>query len=589
MALNLPLPQSRVPNYAQTPELFPVPSAVSTEPAPLDVVPVAPAPSVPPSPFSVVAPTEIDPIQASYAAMSAPPTAPVDPVVASYVALNPNVDTTPTMPPTLTSAPTAPAEPVVKSVPQQEVEGVPGNQGTGDSYRGVGLLPASEQRTGSMYPAGTEDNLRKAVDEQQKVMAAVKGIYERLDDESKPLFAKLAARSSDLESFLDPESEGYKAFAQKVNDVKSKMDTAHNDLAEFQKNAAVDPARFYKDTPFLQHAMNGIAMLMEAKTAGAMIRAGLPPPTGMIMSRIDKAINDDIARQKSEMASKEAGMTNTVNRYRDNLKMLGDERAAEFKTRAEMLQQIGTTIQATKAKFDGELNTANLDKALADTEANYVKATAEMGKWLVQQGFAAPTGQKESPEQAIRRQEKKVNVLGSEVDARTPEDAKALKDKTIATESVLSTLGELRKLREKSDIRDWAGLPTEDRARANFLVSSLHMNLKNAWGMGAFDKGTQDFLKGSIPNMDALSHVLDTYEAVEDSVISGYVDDLNQRTSNKYSLKSVRDTMLDQAKGKLEPRPGSKTGGGRPQPNQTPPPMPPVKMGTSAGSFGFGK
>jgi hypothetical protein len=335
--------------------------------------------------------------------------------------------------------------------------------------------------------------------------------------------------------------------------------------------------------------MNGIAMLMEAKTAGAMIRAGLPPPTGLVMGRIDKAINDDIARQRAEITSKEAGMTNTVNRYRDNLKMLGDERAAEFKTRAEMLQQIGQTIQATKAKYDGEMNTANLDKALADTEVNYAKTMAEMNKELVQQGFAAPVGSKENDEQANRRQEKMVNVLGSEVEARTPDDAKVLKEKSSATETVLASLSELKKLRAKADIRDWAKLPTEDRARATFLVSSLHMNLKNAWGMGAFDQGTQDFLKDAVPNMDALSHVLDTYEAIEDAVVSGYVSDLNQRTKNRYSLKAVRETLLDQTKDKLAPRPGSTTGGGQQSRAQAKPELPQVKMGTPAGSFGFGK
>jgi hypothetical protein len=599
MALNLPLPQSRVPNYAQAPELFP--AATSTEPAPLDVVPVAPeVGTIPPSPFTVaptgVTPPGVDPIAASYAAMSGGQPAPVvDPIMASYLEQNPNVDTTPLMPPTTPQA-TPPVEPTVMNATPQGTAGT-GGQGTGGTSTGGGLLPVSEQRTGSMYPPGTEDNLKKAVDEQQKVMTNVKGIYERLDAETKPLFASLAAKSADLESFLDTDSEGYKAFAQKVNDVKTKMDAAHADLAEFQKTAAVDPARFYKDTPFLQHAMNGIAMLMEAKTAGAMIRAGLPPPTGLVMGRIDKAINDDIARQRAEITSKEAGMTNTVNRYRDNLKMLGDERAAEFKTRAEMLQQIGQTIQATKAKYDGELNTANLDKALADTEVNYVKATAEMNKWLVQQGFAAPAGpSKEQREAEERKKEKMVNVLGTEEEARTPDDAKQLKEKSATIHTIVDKLSMLKALRARAGAVDLAGFATEDAKTAQTLMGTAMMDLKEYWKAGALDAGLLTFLESVLSKPNAWTQVMDQYEALEDAVVNKYYHDLNQLVrpdgepyefvtvknmlqgfSNKMMSSMDVDAMI---KAKREAEKQSK---------KPAPALPPVKMGTQAGSFGFGK
>jgi hypothetical protein len=560
MALNLPLPQSRVPNYAKEPEaLFPLPK--STEPEPLNINQAGPS--------YVNAAGEDIPL-------------PKPPLVKNPFA----IDDTPA--PSLGSQPTAtqagatvPIEPTVMNVTP------PAESATGplEASTGPGLLPVSEQRTGSMYAPGTEDALNEAVEGQKKAMENIKAINMRLDNETKPLFASLVARSEDLASFLDPNSDGYKAFVRKTEDVKNKMEAAHADLEEFQKTAAVDPAKYYKETPFIQHAVNVIAMLMEAKTAGAMIRAGLPAPTGMVMARIDKAINDDIARQRDAIRSKEAGMTNEINRYRDNLKLLGDERAAEYKTRAEMLHQIGTTINATKARYDNEFNTANLDKAAADVEANRVKALAEMGKTIMQQGFAAPVGKSISDEQLTRKQEKMVNVLGSEVEARTPEDAKVLKEKSVATETVLANLSELKSLREKSNLADWAKLITEKRSRANFLIGSLHMNLKNTWGMGAFDAGTKEFLKDVVPNMDALSHVLDTYETIEDTVTSSYTDELNQRTRNTYSLKSVRDLMFDRAKGKLTPRQESTTGGGSGEPA----PLPPPNLMTGGGSFGFGK
>jgi len=544
MALNLPLPQSRTPNYAQAPELFPTTPGTSTEPAPLDLLPVPAASAVPPSPFSAQ-PAVTDPIAASYAAMSGGQPAPVaDPIIASYIEQNPNVDTTPLMPTTTPQAtPAAEPEPTMMNATPQGTADT-GGQGTGGNSTGGSLLPASEQRSKTEYPKGTEYNLSKAVNEQQKVIMKVKDISERLDEDTKKLFTSLAAKSADLESFLDTESEGYKTFAQKVSDVKTKMDTAHADLAEFQKTAKIDPDRYYKDTPFLQHAMNSIGMLMEAQHAGNMIRAGLPPPTGLVMGRIDKAINDDIARQRAEISSKEAGMTNTINRYRDNLKMLGDERAAEFKTRAEMLQQIGQTIQATKAKYDGEFNTANLDKALADTEVNYAKTMAEMNKELVQQGFVAPTGpSKEQKELEEKRKEKMVNVLGSEIEARTADDAKALKDKNAKAETIMSTLGELKRLREYMSTPSYAGLPMADKNRAQTLSSALLMNLKDSWQMGAFDNGTQKFLNEVVPLPNGIAQVMARYEALEDMVASGYVSELNQRTvktEKPYEFKAVK-------------------------------------------------
>jgi DNA-binding protein len=420
------------------------------------------------------------------------------------------------------------------SIATTEGQAAQGQAGQG-SVQTPSLIPTAGRESGVEYAPGTEMSLSNAFDDTQEVTNDIKEIMKNADEETKKYFANIISRSVELESFLDPASEGFQTFKRNVSEAKNKIEMASQDLADFQKNAKVDPNRYYKETPFLNHAMNSVAMLFEGNTAAAMIRAGLPAPTGMVQQRIDRAISDDISRQKDEMRSKEAGMSNTINRYRDNLKLLGDERAAEYKTRAELYSQAVTTLNAVKAKFGPQVDVKNIEKLQADNEFNYQKSLAEMGKKMVETTFGLPVAPKTDTELTIF-------IPGAPpganaVKALTVEDAKDLKKKSEASLAIARNIKKLKDIRGNTGAWNFAGLPDEKQAEARTIVADLWMNLKDSYGMGAFDTGTQDFLKMTVPTPDALGHVMGRYEAILKTNAEKYADALSTRTQggNKYN------------------------------------------------------
>jgi hypothetical protein len=448
-----------------------------------------------------------------------------------------------------------PQEPAALSQPTETITGTEGQaeqggQGEQEEQSSPSMIETERKTSGAVYSDPAKDALDTAFAATDEVAKNTKKIYEEMDPEVQPIFTRLAAAASNVEMFLNKDGDEYKEFSRKISDVKDKMDASNKDLIEFQKTAAVDPDRYYKNTPFLKHAMNSIAMVMESQHAGNMIRAGLPPPTGLVRGRIDKAINDDIARQREAIRSKEAGMTNDVNRYRDNLKLLGDERSAEYKTKLEMVQMVQQTLDATKAKYAGRFNMAAMDKLSADNKLVEAKTKAELDKRHVETVMKPQTGQAITLEQDKDNRGRTFTLFGQPTMALTAEEGAKMREKTQATESILTTLNELRKLRGSANAIDYAGLPTKEKARADMLLKSLHMQLKGAgaWAMGAFDNGTQKFLEDAVPDMTKLGQVSIKYEALEDDFINGYRNSLVQATGGvPFDFEYTRKQMLERA------------------------------------------
>jgi hypothetical protein len=352
---------------------------------------------------------------------------------------------------------------------------------------------------------------------------------------------KQVASQARLEDLLDPTSDGFEQFQNEIKATVTKIEAAQKDMEDYQKNMKADPQRYWKETPFLDHAFNAISMLMEGNVAAAATRAGVSMPTGLVQQRIDRAIQDDIARQKEELKSGEAARLNTVNRYRDNLKLLGDKRAAQLKTEVDFMNVAKARLESLKQdpKFQDVADRLATEELKIKLEEEAAKRNVEWSKSVVRnQTTTAPLKhQAMSPEEMRKERELNVSVLGIPMRARSLEDAKTLKEKGAASERAISTLEALEALRGDANVLDLAKLPTDKMAKARALVSDLHMAMKQSFALGALDKGSLEFLQGAVPSPDQWTDALDKYKAMRRAMTLGYTSELNQRVEGGGDFK----------------------------------------------------
>jgi hypothetical protein len=222
---------------------------------------------------------------------------------------------------------------------------------------------------------------------------------------------------------------------------------------------------------------------------------------------------------------------------------------------------------------------------------------ANMHKAILNQTFTAPAGpSKEQRDAEERKKEKMVNVLGAEVEARTLDDAKQLKDKSANIHTIVDKLTRMKALRARAGAVDLAGVATEDAKTAQTLMGTVMMDLKEYWKAGALDAGLLTFLESVVSKPNAWTQVMDQYEALEDAVVNKYSHDLNQLVrpdGEPYEFVAVKNMLQgfsNEMMKSMDVDAMIKAKRGAEEQSKKPaPPLPPVKMGTQAGSFGFGK
>ena len=376
-------------------------------------------------------------------------------------------------------------------------------------------------------------NFKKALGDNQEIAAEY--------------FRGVAARTT-LEDILDPNSDGFKTFAKEMKDTAQKMQIARADLEDYQKKAKADPNRYWRETPALEHVFNGIAMLMEGNVAAAATRAGMSMPTGMVQQRIDKAIQDDLNRQKEEFKSGEAARENTINRFRDNMKILGDERAATIKTSLEFIDQSKGKIEMLMKdpKFQNQSDQLLLREQLLNLEEQAALKGIELKKTLMrEQTERKPLMPKQlSPEDVRKDNELNITVLGVPNRVRSAEDAKYMKDRSAAAEQAIATVRAMKQVREQMDLGyvPMAGGLSKLKQLGDVLKSNLQLQLKQNYNLGTLDKGSVDFMDKMIPGTDQWGQVSSKLDALERGFTSGFTSDLNQRIDGRqYKPQDVAD------------------------------------------------
>jgi hypothetical protein len=435
--------------------------------------------------------------------------------------------------------------PTPTQAPAQPSGANPGFSGSRAGAAGIPPVPStpievktgsSETTQGSRTDWGPTDELDKANESMRKIAEDARALRQSVNDDPEVIkyMNKQFLAGKRLESLMDPTSDEFKQFSTQVAQARSKIDSANKDLIDFQEKAKVDPERYWKATPLLQHALNSVSMLMEGKKEAAFIRAGLPAPTGLVQARIDKAINDDIARQKDELKMGEAAKGNTVNRYRDNLKMLGDERTAEIKTRLDYQSMVKNTLETYMQKSQGKFDDLKMRELIAAQDVANAKAKLEMNKASIsssrQDTYANITPGKLTPEQQDRQDKinaRTFNVAGIPLVAYNDTSANTLRTQSAATTSAIGYLDKLIEYRNSMGPEGYLKWISGGTAEANNLVIALQMALKKANGLGAMDAGTQKILEAQIPDVTAFGQVADKYAANRKSLLTQFTAEVN--------------------------------------------------------------
>ena len=401
----------------------------------------------------------------------------------------------------------------------------------------------------SEYSSQIEEGQRKQIDAAQSVSTVMKSL-----SSDKPYQAQLTqqiARAAWLDKLTDPNSPEFDKFHKSFADAAGKIDQAQKDLADFQKNVKIDPDRYMNSQPSLSNALNSVAIFFERR-ANAYGSALGQAPSNMIQGRIDMAVQQDIQRQKEEMQGKQAGMTNDINRYRDNLKMLGDERQAELKTAADSYTMGAMYLNALKDSRIG----ATLDQAKIDSEVGKLveKAgltNADLHKNIVQNStndlLMANTPKPLSMEEQSKVDARKFNVGDTVLMARDPESAKNMREVSSAVSDLSAKIETMEALRARAGIPGYTGVGA-DIARAKALGIEIKMQLKKIYGLGVLSGPDLELLEKVSPNPASFGYNSAIYRAIQNSALSKYSSELKQNTDARFDNKQLFNIISSEAK-----------------------------------------
>lgn len=236
------------------------------------------------------------------------------------------------------------------------------------------------------YAPGTEEAVNTALakwkDARENIAKLQKDWF--TTPEAMKASTNLLTSTLAVEDTLDPTSKSSQAFFENVRKVRSDLDNASNDLIKYQEGAKVDPERYMKNMPTTERILNGIGVFLEGMAAAKAAGKGVPvPPVGVIQGQLNRAIDLDIQSQKEEMQNKKESKIFNINRYKDNLALLNNDRAAEIKTKLDYLSATKMSLEALKNKYQEKIDTAGIDEALAKTEVDLAANRLLLGKNVI--------------------------------------------------------------------------------------------------------------------------------------------------------------------------------------------------------------
>ena len=432
---------------------------------------------------------------------------------------------------------------------------------TTDPFVTSGITTQTSSNTSqTIYGKQDKANYEKAINNYRQAQDAIGGIMKKInnDPEIVKQVARIASTSLELQDMLDPNSENFKSFTNKVNEAKTNIEKAEQDLAEFQKEAKVDPNRYAHNMSNTGKAIKMIAKMLEGFGAAMALRGGVQIPTGMVSKQLQQSIDQDIALQKDELASKEKGLTTDVNRYSKNLALLKDERAAELKTKSDMLTVTKMSLDNLKAQYQGQMDEAEFQKVQSGLDLEIAKTNLEMNKRLVntsvnttvtkerRQGQGIDAGEikkRADAEEAMKGlSERDVPLFNKyKLEAYSKEEAKDLRDQMASYEGVMSMLETMKKLEAEYGNEM---LPTDAKALGDSLAADFLLLKKNLEKLGVLSEADKDIITDLLktPKKDWLKTARVTIENQLAQSTNKMASTLNSKT--KVGENRVSETFL---------------------------------------------
>lgn len=251
----------------------------------------------------------------------------------------------------------------------------------------------------------------------------------------------------------------------------------------------VDPNRIWNNASTGNKILGGIAILLGGASAGVLHGPNLA------LQVFDKAIDDDIAAQKSEIGKKE-------NLLSDNLKRYGNLQAATQATRLNLSTALQGQLASYAAKAQGPQAIAQAELLVNQLQARDAQATGALAAFNNKNNLYDTGGDIPGITPSIAQNVAKdswVNTPNGIRFTKSPEDAKKLTE----AQGFLANIDTTTK--RMQGFLDHVGTTLNplgaNASNAKGLKSNLTVQLKNLFELGVLSKDDMTLLEPLIPNL----------------------------------------------------------------------------------------
>jgi tetratricopeptide (TPR) repeat protein len=386
---------------------------------------------------------------------------------------------------------------------------------------------------------GKEDKVKyeEASKNYKEAMEAQKNILSRVTDdpEIKNQLTRVVSTTLALEDLLDPTSDNFVAYKKDLDKTKEELDKSEKALSDFQKEAKVDPNRFMSEMPTSSKALTAIAMMLEGYGSAVAARGGMQIPSGMIAKQLNEAILQDMNLQREQMASKEKGMTGDINRYAKNLALLKDERAAEIKTKSDLLMVSKSVIDNLKARYADEASLAEFDKVQKGLEMQIAQQNLEMNKRIVNSNMTitkTPVNRGGMDTEKMLDIRKKALELGEYDLNLFNEFALPMRSKDSAqkTSQMLGSYGGMVAKLDALDALEGRALPGEvKKAVSSSIYQDLLIDAKTIYELGVLAGPDMDIIETFIKNPTDIAalNAVETLKSAKQTITNRIANNIN--------------------------------------------------------------
>lgn len=281
----------------------------------------------------------------------------------------------------------------------------------------------------------------------------------------------------------------------------AKLDAEHKQLTDAVMNQKIDPSRLWNNMS------TGNKILAAISVALGGLGSGLSGKENMAMAVINKATEQDIDAQKSELGKNHTLLSENVRRY-------GDLNTA---TQATMLQMNAITqakIAQAAARSGSAQAQAQAKMLLGDLEMQGAQIKEQLAqKQALAKGIGnVSDAQFQSLPKDVR--ERAVKIGGKYALAIDADSAKEAREVVGTNESMMSNLRRLMEIRKKYGSES---VPGPVKAEMQTIAESLKVNYIKANKLGTLDKGVERVLDKVVSDPTSYGFVLDQYKALEAS------------------------------------------------------------------------